>query len=328
MKALVARGYGGVEMLELTDVPVLAPGPGQIQVRITAAGLNPADLRLVSGVFKEAVPLTFPHVLGGDFAGTVTRAGEDVERFAPGDEIFGFGLVRSAGSMASVAAAPPSFTTGTMAEYALFDADTPALEHRPAGLDAGHAAVLPTAALTALPLLRAWDFTRGMKVLVIGAAGGVGGAVVPLLAARGVHVIATAIASDEGYVRGLGAAELIDYRSAEVADESLRRHPNGVDALVNLALPGTSLPAVARAVRPGGRLLNIAFPSPGPDSGFETVYTKARPGDLEEVGALAVKGVLPDTVTRRYDLADAVRAYADLAHEHVRGKLLVAVSPR
>ncbi|MFC4123207.1 NADP-dependent oxidoreductase [Nonomuraea zeae] len=326
MKALVARGYGGVELLELTDVPVLVPGPGQIQVRIAAAGLNPADLRLVSGVFREAAPLTFPHVLRGDFAGTVTRTGEGVERFAPGDEIFGFGLVRSAGSMASVAAMPPSFTTGTMAEYALFEADTPALAHLPAGLAAGQAAALPTAALTALPLLRAWDFTAGTKVLVIGAAGGVGGAVVPLLAARGVHVIATAIPADEGYVRGLGAAEVIDYRSVEVTDETLRRHPEGVDALVNLALPGTSLPAAARAVRPGGRLLNIAFPGPGPDSGFETVYTKARPGDLEEVGALAVKGVLPDTVTRRYDLDEGVRAYTDLAHEHVRGKLLVTVS--
>jgi NADPH:quinone reductase-like Zn-dependent oxidoreductase len=225
--------------------------------------------------------------------------------------------------MASMVASPPSFTTGTMAEYALFDAGTPAIAPLPGGLPAEHAAGLPTTALTALPLLRAGDFARGMKVLVIGAAGGVGGAVVPLLAAQGVHVIATAIPEDNGYVRGLGAAEVIDYRSAEVAGETLRRHPQGVDGLVNLALPGTSLPAVARVVRPGGRLLNIAFPSPGPATGFETVYTKARPGDLEEVGALAVKGVLPSTVTRRYSLDEARRAYADLVHEHVRGKLIV-----
>ncbi|MEU7003016.1 NADP-dependent oxidoreductase [Nonomuraea sp. NPDC046570] len=325
MKALAAHGYGGVEVLELLDVPIPPPGPGQIQVRIVAAALNPADLRLVGGTFKEMAPLAFPHVLGGDFAGTVTAAGEGGGRFAPGDEVFGLGLPRTAGGMAELLCSPPSFTTGTMAEYAVFDADTPALALRPAELPAEHAASLPTTALTALPLLRAGDFTAGMKALVIGAAGGVGGAVVPLLAARGVHVIATALPEDEEYVRGLGAAEVIDYRSADTAAETRRRHPEGVDALVNLALPGTSLPAMASLVRPGGRLLNLAFPSPGPDSGIETVYTAARPGDLNEVAALALKGILPSTVTRRYRLEQAAQAYADLVNEHVTGKLIVTI---
>lgn len=331
MRALTATRYGGVEVLEMADVPVPLPGPGQVQVRIAAAGLNPADVRLVSGVFKESAPLTFPHVLGSDFAGTVTRVGQGVERFAAGDEVFGLGLARSAGSMASLLCSPPPFTTGTMAEYAVFEAAAPAMALLPTGLPSGlptglpaeHAATLPMAALTALPLLRAGDFGQGMKVLVVGATGGVGGAVVPLLAARGVHVIATAIPEDEAYARGLGAAEVIDYRSAELGPETLRRHPDGIDALVNLALPGDALPAVAPVVRPGGRLLNIAFPSPDPATGFETLYTAARPGDLEEVGGLAVKGVLPDTVGRRYRLEEAARAYADLVREHVRGKLVV-----
>ncbi|MGW0803588.1 zinc-binding dehydrogenase [Nonomuraea sp. NPDC002799] len=222
---------------------------------------------------------------------------------------------------------PPSVTTGTMAGYALFDGGTPALARRPAGLTAEHAASLPTVALTALPLLRAGGFEQGMKVLVIGAAGGVGGAVVPLLSARGVHVIATAIPGDEAYVRALGASEVIDYRSVDPAEETLRRHPGGVDGLLNLALPGPALPAVAPAVRTGGRLLNIAFPSPDPSLRIETVYTKALPGDLDEVAALAVRGTLPSTVTRRYRLDEAVRAYTDLVHEHVTGKLLVVMDP-
>ncbi|WP_433254462.1 NADP-dependent oxidoreductase [Streptosporangium sp. CA-135522] len=323
MKALVAAGYGGVEVLELLDVPVPQPGPGQIQVRITAAALNPVDLRLVSGMFKEWTPLVFPHVLGGDFAGTVTGVGTGVGRFALGDEIFGFGLPRTARAMAEPLFSPPSLTTGTMAEYAVFDADTPGLAVRSAEIPAEHAASLPTAALTALPLMRAGDFPAGAKALVIGAAGGVGGAVVPLLAARDIHVIATARPQDEQYVRGLGAAEVIDYSSTDTAVETRRRHPGGLDALVNLALPGTSLPAMARLVRPGGSLLNIAFPSPGADTGIVTVYMAARPGDLDEVAALAAKGVLPDTVTRRYPLEQAAQAYADLVNEHVVGKLIV-----
>lgn len=68
MKALTAIRYGGADTLRLADLPIPKPGPGQVQVRVAAAGLNPADLRLVSGTFKERAPLTFPHVLGSDFA--------------------------------------------------------------------------------------------------------------------------------------------------------------------------------------------------------------------------------------------------------------------
>jgi NADPH:quinone reductase-like Zn-dependent oxidoreductase len=326
MKALVARRYGSADVLAVEELPVPEPGPGQIQVRVTAAGLNPADLRTLSGVMKERAPLSFPHVPGSDFAGTVTRVAPGVQQFTPDQEIFGFGLPVAAPAMAELASTPASLSTGAMAEYLVINADSPAIAERPAGLPAVQAATLPIATLTALPLLRAAAFTTGMKVLVIGAAGGVGGAVVPMLAARGVHVIATAIPEDEPYLRELGAAEVIDYRTLDTAAETLSRHPDGVDILVNLALPGTALPKTAHAVRAGGRLLNIAFPSPDPadfDLPVETVFTRARPGDLAEVAALALSGTLPSTVSRRYRLDEAARAYADLENTHVRGKLAV-----
>ena len=327
MRALVARQYGSADVLALEDLPAPEPGPGQVRVRITAAGLNPADLRTLSGVMREVAPLSFPHVPGSDFAGTVTSVGDGVSRFIPGDEIFGLGLPYAAKAMADLVSAPPSLTTGTMAEYAVFDADTPALAHRPPDLPTDHAATLPIAGLTALPLLRAGTFARGMRVLVIGAAGGVGGAVVPLLAARGVHVIATAIPDDEPYVRALGAAEVIDYRSTDPGAETLRRHPDGVDTLVNLAQSGPALVELARAIRPGGRLLNIAFPSPDPaafgDVRVDTVFTQAGPGDLDELAALAIRGTLPNTITHHYQPAEAERAYTDLANTHTTGKLVV-----
>jgi NADPH2:quinone reductase len=327
MRALVARQYGAADVLHLEDIPTPEPGPGQIQVRITVAGLNPADLRALSGAMGESAPLSFPHVPGSDFAGTVTRIGDGVSRFAPGDEIFGLGLPAAAKAMADVVSTPPSLTTGAMAEYALFDADTPALTHRPPDLPADHAATLPIAGLTTLPLLRAETFTAGTKALVIGAAGGVGGTVVPLLAAQGVHVIATAIPEDQPYIRALGAAEVIDYRSTDAAEHTLRHHPDGVDVLVNLAASGPALAASARAIRPGGHLLNIAFPSPDPAAfanvRVTTVYSHARPGDLDELAALAVRGTLPNTVTRRYGREEAAQAYADLTNTHTTGKLLV-----
>ncbi|MFD9701555.1 NADP-dependent oxidoreductase [Lentzea sp. NPDC059081] len=329
MRAVVAKRYGQAEVLAVEDVPVPLPGPGQIQVRIRAAAINPADLRTLSGVWRDLSPLTFPHVPGSDFAGTVTEVGPGVTRFVQGDEVFGTALPRAAKKMATVLSDPPSLTTGAMAEYAVFEADTPAITRRPDGLSADHAATLPIPGLTSLAVLREGGFEAGQRVLVTGAAGGVGGAVVPLLAASRVHVIATALPEDDDHVRDLGATEVIDYRTTNTITETLRRHPGGVDAMVNLVLPGPALVEASHAIRPGGHLLNVAFPSPDPsafdraDLTVRTVYSTARAGDLDHLAAQALAGTLPSTVSRRYALDEGARAYGDLMHSHVRGKLLV-----
>jgi NADPH:quinone reductase-like Zn-dependent oxidoreductase len=101
MRALIARRYGPPEEYEFADVPVPEPGPGQIQVRIAAVSVNPADVRLPAGDFRGAVDLPFPHIPGNDFAGTVTAVGEGAERYAVGDEIFGFATPRALRPMGS-----------------------------------------------------------------------------------------------------------------------------------------------------------------------------------------------------------------------------------
>lgn len=314
MRAVVAREYGPASVLSVEDVPVPTAGAGQIQVRVRSAALNPADLRSLSGVLRELAPLAFPHVPGSDFAGTVTEVGDGVTRFAVGDEVFGVGLPRATGAMAAMMSKPPSLTTGTMAEYAVFEADVPALAKRPAELSAEHAATLPIPGLTALAVVRAGGFAPGQRVLVLGAAGGVGGAVLPLLARQ--HVIATAIPADEQYVRSLGAAEVIDYRAVDTVAETLRRYPGGVDAVVNLVPPRSDLAKV------GGVVLNAAFPSPD-DPAVRTVLANAGPGDLDQIAEWAVAGVLPSTVSRRFSLDDAPLAYRELVDTHVRGKFVV-----
>ncbi|WP_024806131.1 NADP-dependent oxidoreductase [Nocardia sp. BMG51109] len=331
MRAVVAREYGSPSVLSVEDVPVPRPGAGQVLIRVSAAALNPADLRSLSGVMRESVALTFPHVPGSDFAGEVAEVGAGVTRFAVGDEVFGVGVPRATEAMAALLSTPPSLTTGAMAEYAVFEAVTPALAHRPSGLAPEHAATLPIPGLTALALVRKGRFSPGERVLVIGAAGGVGGAAVPLLTAARLHVIATALPDDEDYVRGLGAAEVIDYRAVDVVAETLQRYPRGVDAVVNLALPGSALAGVCEAIKPGGRLLNAAFPSPDPaaferaDVTVETVFSHAGPGDLDRLAAQAMTGALPSTISRVFSLEQASRAYTELVEAHVRGKLLVTV---
>jgi NADPH:quinone reductase len=329
MRAVVAREYGSASVLSVEDVAVPRPDAGQILVEVRAAALNPADLRSLSGVMKQAAPLRFPHVPGSDFAGMVVELGAGVTRFAVGDEVFGVGLPRAAVAMAAMLSTPPSLTSGAMAEYAVFDAGTPALALRPPGLTPEHAATLPIAGLTALAVAQAGGFLAGERVLVIGAAGGVGCTTIPLLAASRLHVIATALVEDEDYVRGLGAAEVIGYRGADTVAETLRRYPDGVDAVVNLALPGAALVRVTEAIRPLGRVVNVAFPSPDPslfdraDLRVQTVLSHAGPGDLDQLAAKAMAGILPCTVSRRFPLERAPRAYSALAHTHVRGKFVV-----
>jgi NADPH:quinone reductase-like Zn-dependent oxidoreductase len=332
MQAVVAHSYGPPAVLAVEEVPIPRPGPGQIQVRVVAAALNPADLRSLSGVLAELAPLRFPHIPGSDFAGTVTEVGAGVDRFAVGDEVFGLGLPRAASRMASLMSTPQSLTTGTMAEYAVFEADTPALAFRPPGLAPERAATLPIVGLTALSLLRRGRFRAGETVLVIGATGGVGSAVVPLLAAAKVYLVATASPANEDYVRGLGAHEIIDHRSVDIADETARRLPDGVDAVVNLALPGERLVELSRVIRLGGRLLNVAYPSPDPTAfggriSVDTVYGTAGPGDLDELAARALDGTLPSAISRRYPLTAGALAFHELDQLHTRGKLIVTPPP-
>ncbi|MEW9519622.1 NADP-dependent oxidoreductase [Streptomyces tubercidicus] len=331
MRAVVAPNYGSPAVLTVEDLQIPRPGPGQIQVRVAAAALNGCDLDLLSGQMAEVAPLEFPHVPGSDFAGTVTEVGDGVTRFAVGDDVFGTAFPRATGHFSASFCSPVSLTTGAMAEYAVLDADTPALAHRPPTLDAERAAALPISGLTALPLLREGQVQPGETVLVIGATGGVGSVTVPLLAAAKAHVIATAGAAEEDHVRRLGADEVIDYRTTDVVAETSRRYPDGVDAVVNLALPADRLIEVSQVIRRGGRLMNATYPAPEPgtyerdDLAMGTIYSAARPGDLDELAARANDGSLPAAVGRRYRLADGSRAYLEFVQEHTRGKLIVAM---
>jgi NADPH:quinone reductase-like Zn-dependent oxidoreductase len=330
MKALVAKGYGPPEEYTVTEVPVPRPGPGQLQVRVAAVSLNPADVRLPGGDFRDMVEMRFPHIPGVDFAGTVTELGAGVTGYAVGDEIFGAALPLVLRAIADPVR--PSLSTGALAEYLVCEADTPFLAHRPAQLPVDQAATLPTVGLTAQALLAEGRFLPGESVLAIGATGGVGTAVLPLLAASGARVIATATEADSALIRRLGASEVIDYRRTDVLEEALRLAPGGVDAVLNLTLADQDLAAFGRVFRPGGRLVTIVFPPLAQEAlGREDVTLipvldmEGRHGGMREVAELATSGALTATIGRRYTFADSARACADFARLHTTGKLLVTL---
>lgn len=321
MKAVIATGYGPPEDYTVADVPVPRPGPGQIQVRIAAASINPADVRLPGGDFRDTVPLEFPHVPGNDFAGMVSEAGAGVTAYQAGDEIFGQAVPRALRAMAG--ATRPSLSTGSLAEYAVFEADTPFLAHRPAGLGIEQAAALPTVGLTARALMATAEVQPGETVLVAGATGGVGTAVIPLLAAAKARVIATATAADAGILRALGAGETIGYSSG---------YPSGVDLALNLTLPGDHLAGIAAAIRPGGRLLTITYPVPQQDwTGRDDISLHfvldmdGAYGGMREVAELAAGGALPATISRRYTLDQGALACIEFLRLHTTGKLVVTM---
>ncbi|GAA0547810.1 NADP-dependent oxidoreductase [Paractinoplanes ferrugineus] len=311
MRAVTVHQYGPPESLTLDDIPEPHAGPGQIQVRVAAASINPLDLRLPRGDFPQ-LPVTFPHVPGNDFAGTVTEVGEGVTAFEIGDQIFGHAVPHALRAMASKDR--PSLTSGTLAEYAVFEADTPFLTHRPAGLSVEQAAALPTVGVTAVALLKAAKIQPHETVLVVGASGGVGTTVLPLLAEAAKAVIATAKPEDVELLRELGATTTVAYGE----------YPAKVDVALNLVLPSDELTDVADALAPGGRLLTITFPVPQPgfidrdDVSFELV--------LDIDGTIAgMKDVvdLTATIGRRYPFEQAGQAIADFANRHTRGKSVV-----
>ncbi|SNY53737.1 NADP-dependent oxidoreductase [Paractinoplanes atraurantiacus] len=309
MKAIVARDYGPPESFELADVPIPAAGAGQIQVRIAAASLNPGDIVIPSGAYP--VRLEFPHVLGNDFAGTVSAVGEGVTAYSIGDEVFGHSVPRALGALAG--ANRPSVTTGTLAEYAVFEAGTPFIAHRPDSLDVATAAALPTVGLTARALMIRAEPKPGETVLVIGATGGVGTTVLPLLA--GCRVIATGRPEDRDTLLGRGATEVIGYDGYPA---------EGVDLVLNLVRPTDQLREAAQSLKPGGRLFTITFPPPRPemigrdDVRFELVLDVD--GDLG--GMRDVAGLSP-LITGRYSIDDGVQALIDFARNHTVGKLVV-----
>ncbi|OLT06538.1 alcohol dehydrogenase [Pseudonocardia sp. CNS-004] len=323
MKALVAAGYGPPEQLAMAQVPVPTPGPGQIQVRIAATSINPTDMRVITGGFKDFVDIEFPYVPGNDFAGTVTAIGEGVERFEVGDEVFGQALPRQMAFASD--AEHPSLSTGALAEYAVFEADTPLVATRPPSVPADEAAALAIAGWTALGLMKLAQVRPGETCLVVGGLGGVGTALIPLLVGKGARVIATArTAADVGLLQDLAVTDTVGYAEDD--------YPRDVDLVFNLALPAENLPALGRPLRPGGRLVSIIWPAPTPEQvGRDDVQLlffldmAGKQVAMREVADAAAAGELRARIGRKYSLDAAVDAAVAFHSGGIRGKVVVTI---
>ena len=322
MKALAATGYGLPQDLRIIDLPVPTAGPGQIQVRIRATTINPTDIRVIMGEYKDLLPVEFPYVVGNDFAGTVTAVGPGVTNYRVGDEVFGQALPRQLRAVTSQTR--PSVSTGALAEYAVFEADTLLLAHRPASVPPEQAAALAIAGMSARAIVKIAAMKRGETALVIGATGGVGTSLLPILSHAGVRTIATA-RSPEGrdLVSRLGADAVIAPDPAA--------YPGNVDVVFNLALFSDRIGEAARSLKTGGKMVTIMFPpATQQDLGRDDVElhfmldSDGEYGGMPDVAQAAESGILTVEIARIFPFANAVDAAVAYATERPLGKVVVS----
>ncbi|MYW64211.1 zinc-binding dehydrogenase [Streptomyces sp. SID8379] len=311
MKAVRQDVLGEPDVLRETEIARPQPGVGQIVVAVHAAGVNPTDWKHRRfGAFLGEPPFT----LGWDVSGVVEAVGLGVALFQPGDEVFGM--------------LPYPYGAGAHAEYVAGPAR--AFVPKPAALDHTEAGALPLVSLTAWQALV--DVARvrpGQRVLVHAAAGGVGHVAVQIAKARGAYVIGTASAAKHDFVRGLGADEMIDYRTQDFVAEA-----RDIDVVLDPLGDEIRLRSL-EVLRPGGILVSIL------PNGFEDVPARARElgvraatmlvehdqAGMAAIAELVESGRLRVHVSETYPLADAAKAHAEGETGRVTGKLVLTVRP-
>jgi NADPH:quinone reductase-like Zn-dependent oxidoreductase len=298
-RTAVVRTPAGPDSIEIIDVPVVEPGPGQVRVEIAGAGVNPVDLALAAGVFHRLglVHQTDHTGLGWDFAGTVAAAGPDVD-LPIGSRVAGLvdGFDRD---------------FGTYAEQLVVPASDTALV--PDDLDLATAATVPLNGLAAAQLLDLLGDGAGRSLLVTGAAGAVGGYVIPLARDRGWQVTGLARAKDEKFVRSLGADFTTDATQAAP----------GWDAVAD----GAALQEQGVAlVRDGGLFVGVqpgAAPAEERGVTVHVVVTEPDGARLAQLLDATASGHLPARVHAVVPLDQVATAHRAVAKGGVRGKYVL-----
>jgi NADPH:quinone reductase-like Zn-dependent oxidoreductase len=306
MKAVRIHDFGGADVLHVEDVPTPRAGKGEVLIKVLAAGVNPVDYKMRSGELKPP-GMRMPLTLGRDIAGVVIGVGSGVTGFKAGDEVYAL-LERDHGGYA---------------EFVAARSDSVAL--KPQTIDFVHAAAVPLAAITAWQGL--FDHGRlmaGERVLIHGAAGGVGHFAVQLAKSRGAYVIATASADDHEMLRQIGADEVIDYRHERFEDRV-----SDADLVLDL-VAGDTQKRSWRSLRKGGRMVSTLQAPSKLDGALreargESFVAEPNREQLREIGRLIDEGSVQVIVQKTLPLWDARRAHEFMEHEHVRGKLVLEV---
>ncbi|WP_316838702.1 NADP-dependent oxidoreductase [Pedobacter gandavensis] len=236
MKAIQFNAYGDSSVLQLKEIATPSPKAHEVLIKVVATTINPFDIKNRSGAMKDFVPISFPFIPGTDASGMVEEIGSAVSRIKVGDLVFA------------------TASHGTYAEYVCINEATVSLI--PDHVSLNEAAALAVPLNTAYSILvEAGNLHPEQRILIHGAAGGVGTIVLQLAKALGAYVIATASGTGLDLIRSLGADEVIDYKS-----QDFTKHADQLDMVVDLVGGETQLKSYP-LVKKGGKLLSIVMPT-------------------------------------------------------------------
>jgi len=309
MKAVVIHEYGGPEVLKYEDVPRPEPKDDQLLIRVIAAGVNPVDGMIRSGLFGKDGSRAFPIILGGDVAGVVEKIGSKVTKFKAGDPVFAYVSLDNSGGYA---------------QYALVTEREAA--PKPKSLTYVEAAAAPVVAMTAWQaLVDTGKLSAGQTVLIHGGSGGVGSFAIQIAKGRGAKVIATASTANQDFVKQLGADVAIDYTKQKFEDVA-----KDVDVVLD-SIGSDTLARSYAVVKKGGIIVSlVARPKESEleKHGIRGTALNAEPnsGELAEIGRLIDDKKIKVIVSQTFPLSEAMKAQEQVATGHTRGKVVLKVA--
>jgi NADPH:quinone reductase-like Zn-dependent oxidoreductase len=303
MKAVKFEKYGGLEVLRIEEIQKPVPGPGQVLVKVKAAGINPGEASIREGKLAKQFPTTFPSGEGSDFAGIIETVGTGVNDFAIGDEVIGFTDNRA-----------------SHAEYVLAEKDH--IIYRPKNVSWEQAGALFVAGTTAWAAVKAVSLNPGDTVVVSGAAGGVGSLAVQLAKNAGATVIGLAGKSNQQWLADHGIIPVV-YGDGQA--ERIKTASNGkINAFIDTFGRGYVELALELGV-PADRINTIID--------FEAVQKYGVKADgsakgataavLSELAGLIATGKLDLPIAKTYPLDQVRDAYRELEERHTHGKIVL-----
>lgn len=307
MQAVRIHRFGGPEVMQLDQIEQPIPATDEVVIKVFAASINPVDAKMREGKYPVVTEKDFPYVLGRDVSGEIADAGQSVSSFLMGDEVFAF-------------LAPDH---GGYEEFVIAKSDE--IATKPQSLDHVQAAAVPLAGITAWQgLFDHGKLEAGQRVLIHGGAGGVGHLAIQFAKARGAWVATTASAADRDFLNGLGADQIIDYKS-----ERFETVVEPVDLVFDL-VSGETQDRSFSIIKNGGALIStLTEPNRqrAEARGIRSGRYTAQPNgaQLQKIAELIDSGRVKVHVDRTYGLREAAAAQEALQEDHIRGKIVLKV---
>ncbi len=311
MKAVQINAYGGIDVLEINEN---APKPNlsknQVLVEVHSASLNPIDYKIRAGYLKEMMPLKFPATLGGDFAGVILELGEGVTDLKVGDLVYGSAIVLNGGS-------------GAFAQNLAANEENTAL--KPKNVDFAQAAALPLVGASAIQALEDHiKLKNGQKILITGAAGGIGTIAIQLAKSLGAYVATTVGRKDIEYVKSLGASEVIDYQT-----QAFEQVLKDFDAVFD-TVGGETSDKSFQVLKKGGVIVSMLGQ---PNAELAQKYgvtaigqhTGTNTQHLNRLAELTDNGKIKIHIDKVFPLEETKEAFKHLEEGHPQGKVVLQV---